>query len=127
MSANIDIKQFWAAVLRQDADEIRSFFHPSADIYWHCTNERFTVEEFIKANCEYPGCWDGEIEKTVVSDGLVITATCVYTKERSASFHAVTFFKISDGKIVTLDEYWGDDSEPPKWRRDMKIGRTIDE
>lgn len=27
------------------------------------TNEHFTVEEYIRANCEYPREWDGEIQR----------------------------------------------------------------
>ena len=49
----MDIKKFWDAVLRQDADAIREYFHPDAWVNWRNTNEHFTVEEFIRANCEY--------------------------------------------------------------------------
>lgn len=58
----MEIKEFWDAVLRQDAAAIRGFFHPTAFVNWHNTNEHFTVEEFIRANCEYPGEWDGTVE-----------------------------------------------------------------
>ena len=57
----MDIKAFWNAVLRQDADTIREYFHPDAWVNWHNTNEHFTVEEFIQANCEHPGEMDGEV------------------------------------------------------------------
>ena len=70
----MDIKRFWADVLAQRANEIREYFHADAYVNWHCSNERFTVEEFIRANCEYPGNWDGEIEKTVESGDTIITA-----------------------------------------------------
>ena len=92
---------------------------------WHCSNEHFTVEEFIRANCEYPGDWDGEVEKTVMTDDMIITATRVYPKDRSASFHVTSFIKLKDDKIVAMDEYWADDGEAPKWRQDMKIERKI--
>ena len=55
----MDIKAFWRAVLAQDEPEIRAYFAPDAYVNWHCTNEHFTVDEFITANCEYPGEWDG--------------------------------------------------------------------
>ena len=42
----MEIKEFWDAVLRQDADEIREYFHPDAWVNWHNTNEHFTVEEY---------------------------------------------------------------------------------
>lgn len=54
----MNIEQFWKAVLAQDEREIRKYFHAEAYVNWHCTNEHFTVDEYIVANCEYPGEWD---------------------------------------------------------------------
>lgn len=59
----MDIQGFWDAVLKQDADRMRAYFCRDAYINWHCTDEQFTVEEYIRANCEYPGEWDGKIER----------------------------------------------------------------
>ena len=121
----MNIQQFWSDVLAQRADEIREYFHTDAYVNWHCSNEHFTVEEFIRANCEYPGDWYGEVEKIVTTDDMIITVTRVYSKDRSASFHVMSFIKLKDDKIVAMDEYWADDGEAPKWRQDMKIGRKI--
>ena len=51
----MNVKQFWKAVLAQDEKEIRKYFHKDAYVNWHCTNEHFTIDEYIIANCEYPG------------------------------------------------------------------------
>lgn len=32
-------------------------------INWHCTNECFNLDEFVIANCEYPGDWDSTVER----------------------------------------------------------------
>ena len=74
----MDVRKFWEAVLQQDAGAMRPYFREDARVNWHNTNEQFTVEEFIRANCEYPGRWDGEVERVVVQGGLVITATRVW-------------------------------------------------
>lgn len=55
-------------VLSQNEKEIKKYFHKGAYINWHCTKEHFTVDEFIMANCEYPGNWAGENEKS----GLIL-------------------------------------------------------
>ena len=120
------IQQFWSDVLAQRADEIREYFHADAYVNWHCSNEHFTVDEFIRANCEYPGDWDGEVEKIVTVNDMIVTALRVYPKDRSASFHVTSFIKLKDDKITAMDEYWADDGEAPKWRQDMKIGKKID-
>jgi len=123
----MNIQAFWDAILRQDADEIREYFHSDAWVNWHNTNEHFTVEEFIRANCEYPGEWDGEVEKVITTDTHIITATHVYSKDRSISFHATSFIRVVDGKIASVDEYWGDDGTAPQWRQDKHIGTKIKE
>lgn len=121
----MNIEQFWSDVLAQRADEIRKYFHADAGIKWHCTNEHFSVDEYVLANCEYPGDWDGVIERMTTANDMIITETQVYSKVSSISFHVVSFIKLRDDKIVAMDEYWADDSEPPKWRKDMGIGRNI--
>ena len=122
-----DYEGFIKAVLHQNRAEIRSRFADDAVINWYCTNERFNVEEFVRANCEYPGKWDGEIESVHRADDLFIVVTKVWPEDRSVSFHCVSFLRCREGKITSLDEYWADDGEPPKWRQEMKLGKPISE
>ena len=68
----MDVCSFIKAVLVQDENAIRNFFHKDAYVNWHCSNEHFTVDEFIIANCEYPGDWDGTVERVEVIDDLFI-------------------------------------------------------
>ncbi len=119
------IEQFWKAVLEQDEDSIRKYFWDDAYVNWHCTNEHFTVDEFVRANCEYPGKWDGEIERIETTGDTTITVVRVYPKDRSMSFHVVSFIRIQEEKIVSVDEYWADDGVPPHWRRELNIGSSI--
>ena len=121
----MDIHAYWDAVLKQDADAMRAFFQDTAYINWHCTNEHFTVDEFIRANCEYPGEWDGAVERVECIGSLIVTAVNVFTRSRELSFHVVSFIHINDGKIDSIDEYWGDDGPAPQWRLDKKIGSAI--
>ena len=119
------IQDFWKAVLKQDAETMRLFLKETAYINWHCTNEHFTVEEYIRANCEYPGEWDGTVERIEYTGDLAIVVVNVFTVNKELSFHVVSFMRIEDGKIVSLDEYWGDDGTAPQWRLDKKIGTAI--
>jgi hypothetical protein len=120
-----DADAFFRAVIEQNADALRAFFHQDAWVDWLCTSERFTVDEYIRANCEYPGDWRGAIEKCVwTQDGCVLAAK-VWPKDESASFHVVSFVQIAQGKITSMEEYWADDGPAPEWRRKMSIGRPI--
>lgn len=121
----MDLRGFWRAVLEQNEDALRAYFHENAYINWHCTNERFNVDEFIKANCEYPGSWDGEVERIEKLNDLFITVTHVFSKDAALSFHVTSFIKVISGKITALDEYWADDGAAPEWRRNMRIGKAI--
>lgn len=92
---------------------------------WHNTNEHFTVEEFIRANCAYPGEWDGKVEQTITTPTHIITATHVYSKDGTRSFHVASLIRVADGKIASIDEYWGDDGDAPVWRQALHLGTTI--
>lgn len=163
---SMNIQQFWADVLSQSSERLHSYFHKDAVVRWHCTNELFTAQEFIQANCTYPGQWNGTIERIETCTDLIITVVNVYparltgtadaTKltvttrtpdmselsqhatnytEGSAivgpaespinSFHVVSFIKLKNDLIIEMDEYWADDSEAPKWRQAMHIGKAI--
>ena len=121
----MDLNSYWDAVLKQQAQKIRCFFHEDAYVNWHNSNEHFTVDEFIKANCEYPGEWDGEIERIVESEDSLITAVHVFSCDKKLSFHVVSFIKVQNEKIVSIDEYWGDDGIAPEWRLNQHIGTPI--
>lgn len=121
----MNIEQFWKAVLSQDEKTLRAYFCDEAYVNWHCTNEHFTAEEFIQANCKYPGEWSGEIERTENLGDQVITVTHVYPKDKSMSFHVVSFIKMKLSKIISIDEYWSNDENPPQWRQNMRIGTPI--
>lgn len=122
----MDVHGFMKAVLTQDEKALRSFFHEDAYVNWHCTNEHFSVDEYIIANCEYPGEWDGKMERVEKAGDLYTVAAKVFPKDRSASFHVVSFIKTENEKIISMDEYWADDGKAPQWRLDKHIGTPIE-
>lgn len=124
----MDIDAYWQAVLRQDAEAMRAFLAPDAVVRWHNTNEQFTAEEFIRANCEYPGDWAGEVLRAEAAGDSVVTAVHVYAaRDPAVSFHVVSFIRIRGDRIAAIDEYWGDDGPAPRWRRELGLGRKIGE
>lgn len=121
----IEIQAFIQAVLQQDRERLRQFFCGDAYVNWHCTNERFTVEEYIRANCECPGTWDGEIESVDQFEELAIVVTRVFPTDRSSYWLCVSSIRCQEDKICSLDEWWADVGAPPLWRREMHIGVPI--
>ncbi|MEG2013614.1 MAG: nuclear transport factor 2 family protein [Anaerovoracaceae bacterium] len=125
----MDIRQkltsYWQDIANQNAHSLGEYFITDAYIRWNNTNEHFTVQEFIAANCEYPGDWMGEIERIEIIHNTAITVTRVWLADNSLSFHVTSFFEFQGEKIAVLNEYWGDDGTPPQWRLDKHIGKPI--
>ena len=122
----MDVKAFWNDVVSQNADDLTSYFLDDAVVRWHCTNEQFSVPEYVRANCEYPGEWRGEIERVEECGETAVIAGRVFSADGRESHHVVSFIKMKDGLIEELDEYWTEDGDAPSWRKEMKIGRSIE-
>jgi formiminotetrahydrofolate cyclodeaminase len=125
MDTNSFIKQYWECVARQEKEELRKYFCEDACIRWHNTNEQFNTDEFVRANCEYPGAWSVEVERIEQKGNSMITVARVWSE--NMSLHVTSFFTLKDDKIEMLDEYWGDDGSAPEWRIDMHLGKAISE
>lgn len=119
------LKRYWYDVASQNRNNLRNYFKDDAVINWHNTNESFTVDEFIIANCDYPGKWIGEVERIEMINDNAITVTRVRNQNNSTSCHVVSFFRFQGNKIIRIDEYWGDDDLPPQWRLEKQIGKPI--
>ena len=83
------------------------------------------MPEYVRVNCDYPGAWDGEVERLEGQGDRLTTVVRVYPRDRSASYHAISFFQLKDGLVAALDEYWADDGDAPAWRKSMGVGRPI--
>ena len=121
----MNLNCFWQDVLSQNHERLTSYFCDNAVIRWHCSNEQFTVTEYIRANCDYPGDWSGEIERIEESGNTIILVGRVFPSDGKSSFHVVSFISLQEDKIIEMDEYWADDGAAPEWRRGMKIGSPI--
>lgn len=121
----MDIYKYWEYTLKQDAEMMKIFFDENAKIYWHNTNEEFSLDEFIEVNCKYPGKWKGNIERIEELGDLLITVVNVLSEDESMSLKAISFIKVKNDKIISIDEYWSEDGEAPKWRKNLKIGKPI--
>ncbi len=121
----MDINAFWKDVLAQNEEALPAYFHPDATIRWHCSDEEFTVAEYVRANCTYPGEWDGVIERIEPLANGWVTAVAVWPEGRETRHHVVSFFTVDGEKITGLDEYWADDGDVPLWRQRLSLGRRI--
>ncbi len=125
---NQKIYSFWEAVATQNEKQLRTYFDPKATIYWQDSNEQFSVEHFIIANCKYPGVWQAQINKLIkIQENQYMTVTYVEETNEHFSSYAISFFEFKDEKICRLEEYWTENSDPPEWRKKLKIGKPIND
>ena len=125
MKRNEFIRKYWNDVVLQNAENLLSYFTTNSVIKWHDSNECFNVSEFIRANCEYPGEWKGEVERIEHIGNLSISVTRVWLSDETVFFHVISFIKFEDDKICELDEYWSEDGDAPEWRLEKRIGKAI--
>ncbi|MCL1862170.1 MAG: nuclear transport factor 2 family protein [Defluviitaleaceae bacterium] len=124
MAMHFNVEQFVQDVAKQNAVGLKGYFTHDAIICWHDSDEQFTVDEYIRANCEYPGQWNGESMRVETTNDGIVMVTKIFSDE---STHLVTaFVKLTDGKISRLDEYYSDCGEAPEWRKEMNIGKPIE-
>lgn len=119
------VTALWNDIDKQNWSNIHTYFEDGAIINWNNTNERFTVDEFVRVNAEYPGDWNIKIERLEYLENLVVSVVKVYLKADDISVHATSFFEFNHGKIKVLNEYWGDDGKAPQWRIEKQIGTQI--
>lgn len=117
------VKRFWELFDAAEFEEAGNLISPMAAIRWWNTREEFNKENFIEANSKYPGRWNISIERFESFNDLVITVVNVVGKD--ISFYATSFFKLEEGLIVKIDEYWGENSEPPEWRVKLSFSQLF--
>ncbi|WMJ23313.1 nuclear transport factor 2 family protein [Paludicola sp. MB14-C6] len=125
MSYKNRVKDLWNNISIQNWNVIKDYFDDNAVIYWHNTNEKFTINNFITANSVYPGNWEIEVQRLEEIGDLVISVVLVTSKEDGTSFYATSFFQFKDDSIIEISEYWSDNGEPPQWRKNLNIAKPI--
>lgn len=117
---------FLSAVAGQDRGALRSCFVPTAVIRWPNTNEEFGLEDYLTANCGYPGDWQGAVERVEETEQGAVSVARIWAEDGSASLRVVSFFRFGeDGRIAELTEYYSDDGPVPQWRQELGLGRRI--
>jgi ketosteroid isomerase-like protein len=120
------VRQFWRHFDAAEFERAGALLHTNFTALMPNTRERYPDSaSFIAFNRAYPGRWYMEIERLQVIGDEVVSVVRVFDRPRTASFHAITFFKVEDGLIVQLTEYWSEDMEPPEWRKSLGISQDV--
>jgi len=111
------VREFWQIFNEARFDEVVKLLHPDCQVYWPNTRESFKgPDKLVDVNKRYPGRWNIEVVDIISTDKIVVSVVRVYSKDKTQSFYATSFFKFKDGMINEITEYWGENTEPPAWR-----------
>ncbi|HPW30689.1 MAG TPA: GNAT family N-acetyltransferase [Rhodoferax sp.] len=110
------VRQFWAALQARDWAAARVCLFDDMETVWWTSGERFTsADALIEVNQHYPEGWTIHLlEVEHLQDGRVMSLTRVdHPPQR---FFATSFFRVDNGRIAGIDEYWATVEFPPDWR-----------
>lgn len=108
--------RFWEYIDSAQFDELISVMSKNAVVWCPNTREVYrSAKAFIDFNKAYPGRWFADVEKAEMIGDETVTVSKVYD-ESGTSFYCISFFKLEDGLIAEITQYWGENSVPPDWR-----------
>jgi len=117
------VRGLWARMQARDWNGARALLREDLVATWWTSGERYTgAAAFIDAQARYPEGWRLHlIELAHLQDGRVMSV--VRVDHAPNTYFATSFFRVDDGLITAVDEYWATVEQPPEWRAELP-GRT---
>ena len=110
------VRGLWAAFQARDWVAARALLADGLEARWWTSGELFAgADALIEVNARYPEGWAIHlIELVHLQDGRVMSL--VRVDHAPDTFFATSFFRVDNGLITALDEFWADVASPPAWR-----------
>jgi ketosteroid isomerase-like protein len=116
-TAEDTVLEFWRLMATNDFFTVAGVLSDDFALDWPQSNERIRgADNFAQMNSEYPanGRWNFEVKRLVASASEVVTHVAVTDGKQSAE--AISFFRVKNGKIVQIEEYWPESYQAPSNR-----------
>ncbi len=112
------VRGLWAAFQRRDWAAARALLADDMVSTWWASGERFAgADAYIRLQATYPEGWTIHLlEISPLQDGRILTL--VRVDHPPQSFFCTAFFRVDDGRVQAVDEYWATLEPPPGWRED---------
>lgn len=114
------VKKFWELMMTNDFRSVGSLLSDDFVLEWPQSKERIRgLNNFAAMNEEYPshGRWHFTVNRIVGNDTEAVSDVSVTDGVQRA--RAVSFFKLADGRIMSIVEYWPDDFPALENRRHL--------
>jgi GNAT superfamily N-acetyltransferase len=118
------VRRLWAALQARDWAAARALLHAELQANWRSSGERFDgAEAFIAAQALQPeGRTIALLELLHLQDGRVLSV--VRVDHAAQTCFATSLWRLDDGVITGIDEYWSTVDEPADARAGLP-GRTL--
>ncbi|MED5620687.1 nuclear transport factor 2 family protein [Ideonella sp. BN130291] len=116
------VRALWALFQARRWQDARALFADDAVCHWWSSGEQFTgADAIIHVNAIYPEGWQIHlIEVNALADGRVHSIVRVTLQDGPTVF-ANSLFRLRDGLITAVDEYWSTIEAPPAWRSEGRL------
>lgn len=110
------VRSMWSAFQARDWAAARALLRGDLKATWWTSGERFDgADAFVEVQAKYPEGWTIQlIECERLEDGRVMSL--VRVDHAPDVFYATSFFRVDNGLIMGIDEYWATAEAPPAWR-----------
>jgi hypothetical protein len=105
------VEKYWQLMMTNNFRSVGSLLHDQVVLDWPQSNERIRGRDNLAAmNEEYPahGRWEFVVNRIVGNDTEAVSDVSVTDGVQKA--RAISFFAVSEGKIVRITEFWPEDS-----------------
>ena len=109
----------WTAMETRDWSTLELVLAPMFRAEFPQSGERFDRTGFVRLNREYPGDWHIRVISIVNGGDCIVTEVEVDIDGRTD--RAVSFFRVQEGKIVALREFWPEPFAAPEWRQGFAL------
>ena len=110
------VRALWSAFQARDWVAARALLRADVQAVWWSSGERFDgADAFVAVNSRYPEGWTlNLLEVSRLDDGRVVSV--VRVDHPPSTFFATSFWRVDDGLVAGVDEYWATLETPPAWR-----------
>ncbi len=121
--------KFWNHFNNREWDLAESLLSEDFEAVWSQSREKIVgPKNFVEVNRTYPGTHKIEIlnsrQNCESGERVCQVTTEVYIESKmpdgkEMKLFAISFFEVSDDKILSIKEYWADTYPAPEWRNHL--------
>lgn len=110
------VRQLWAAMQARDWARARALLRDDLQASWWTSGEHYgSADGYIAMQAAYPEGWTLHLKELVrLDDGRVLALARV--DHPPAHYFSTALYRIDDGLIAGIDEYWSTLEAAPDWR-----------